>query len=152
MQLSGHFSLSEFVESATASRLGINNDLPIALTQAAKNTAQMMERVREALSSGSAIQVPISITSAYRCQALNRALKSSDSSDHIKMLAVDFKAPQFGSPLDVCRTLVPLMDYLGIGQLIYEFSWVHISSRAPDKQINRILTVQGNGYAAGILE
>jgi hypothetical protein len=42
---------------------------------------------------------------------------------------------------------------LGIGQLIYEFeSWVHVSTRIPDKIINRIITINKRGVSAGILE
>ena len=153
MNLSTHFTLSEFIESDTANRKGINNDLPLTLTANAKNTCEMMERIRAHLSSISGKPAPILITSGYRCALLNRAIGSSDTSDHTLALAVDFKSPVFGSAHAVALALAPVVSVLGIGQLIYEFgSWVHVSTRIPDKVINRIITINKRGVHAGILE
>lgn len=152
MKLSTHFMLAEFTASDTALRLGIDNSLPPELLPMAILTAQMMERVRDALCYRANAEVPILVSSAYRCMALNKAIGSTGK-DHPLMLAVDFKAPKFGTPLAVCKVLVPQMDALGIGQLIYEHTWVHVSRRKPEKLINRVLTLQGRGgYAAGIVE
>ena len=152
MNLSQHFDLREFTDSDTALRLGIDNDLPLTLVDVARGTAQLMERIRSVLMHASRRMCPVDVTSGYRCAKLNEAVGSKPSSDHLKMLAIDFKAPVFGTPLEICRVLVPVMDELGIGQLIYEHSWVHVSSRDPDKAFNRILTVQGSGYTTGIVE
>jgi len=153
VNLSTHFTLSEFIESDTAKRKGINNDLPLTLTANAKNTAEMMERIRAHLSSISGKPAPILITSGYRSQLLNRAIGSSDTSDHTLALAVDFKSPGFGSAHAVALALAPVVSALGIGQLIYEFgSWVHVSTRIPDKVINRIITINKRGTHAGIVE
>lgn len=153
MKLTQHFTVEEFTASSTAARLGIDNSLPATMLPQAQATAEMMERIRSFLSERAGEDIPVSPSSGYRCPALNRAIGSSDTSDHPKMMAVDFRAPKFGSPLAVCRALVPHMTELGIGQLIYEHTWVHVSSRAPDKAINRVLTVQGpKKYAAGIVE
>lgn len=152
MNLSLHFAINEFTRSDVAARLGINNDLPIELLAAARDTAEMMERIRGFLTDRAGNSVPVLVSSGYRCLQLNRAIGSSDTSDHVRMLAVDFTAPAFGTPVEVCKALVPAMEALGIGQLIYEHTWVHVSSRIPDKVINRVLTVQRTGYAPGILE
>ena len=153
MKLTPHFTVKEFTASDTAARLDIDNSLPAALLPQANLTAQMMERIRAFLSARADHDVPVSPSSGYRCLALNRAIGSGDGSDHPKMMAVDFRAPAFGSPLVICRALAPEMDRLGLGQLIYEHTWVHVSSRIPDKAINRVLTIQGpKRYAAGILE
>jgi hypothetical protein len=152
MNLSLHFAINEFTRSDVAARLGIDNDLPIELFSAAKNTAEMMERIRTFLTDCAGKAVPVLVSSGYRCLKLNRAIGSQDTSDHVRMMAIDFTAPAFGTPLDACRALVPAMEKLGIGQLIYEHTWVHVSSRTPDKIINRVLTVQRNGYAPGLLE
>jgi zinc D-Ala-D-Ala carboxypeptidase len=152
-RLSTHFTLAEFIESDTAKRKDINNDLPLTLTANAKNTCEMMERIRAHLCSLAGKTVPIIITSGYRGPLLNRAIGSKDTSDHTLALAVDFKAPTFGSALSVSLALAPLVSVLGIGQLIYEFeSWVHVSTRIPDKIINRIITINKRGVHAGILE
>jgi zinc D-Ala-D-Ala carboxypeptidase len=74
------------------------------------------------------------------------------SSDHLRAMAADFKAPAFGTPLEVCRALEPHLDELGIGQLIHEFgTWVHASTRRPDREVNRILTISHAGTLPGIV-
>jgi hypothetical protein len=84
---------------------------------------------------------------------LNRAIGSGDTSDHRKAMAADFRAPSFGTPLQVCKALAPVVSVLGIGQLILEFnSWVHVSTRPSDKIINRIITISKAGTQAGIVE
>lgn len=125
-QLTQHFSLEEFTHSQTASRMGIDNDLPIALKAAAIRTCQGLEQVRIVLNANA-----IRISSGYRCKALNDAVGSKDSSQHTKAEAVDFTAPTFG---DVRRIVTILRDSeLVFDQLIAEYpdstsgGWVHIS-------------------------
>jgi len=151
MNLSPHFTADEFTASDTAERLCIDNSLPIALLDNARGTAAMLERIRGHLSSIKGKEVPIVLTSGYRCPALNQAIGSRDTSDHRNAKAADFKAPTFGTPFEVCKALAPVIDVLGIGQLIYERSWIHVSTRTPDKVINRIITVAGRDYVAGIV-
>lgn len=153
MQLSPHFSLAEFMASDAAARQGINNELPATLLPIAQDTAAMLERIRQHLSQRAGREIPIQITSGYRCLALNAAIGSNPTSDHPKALAADWKAPEFGTPLQICRVLAPLVDVLGIGQLIHEFgSWVHTSQRLPALQINRVITISRAGVQAGIRE
>ena len=152
MNLSTHFTLKEFTDSDTALRLGIDNTLPVELTDNAKATADLMERIRAFLSDRAGNEVPIDITSGYRCLELNRSIGSHDNSDHRKALACDFRAPTFGTPLEICKALAPAVSVLQIGQLIYEHTWVHVSVRVPDKLINRIITVAGKDYVPGIVE
>lgn len=140
-----HFSLAEFTASDTAARLGINNDLPDDLREAAQQTLEMMERIRFH------IDAPIAISSGYRCEALNKAVGSKPGSDHILAFAVDFKAPKAGTPFQVAASLAPVIGIIGIGQLILEFgTWVHVSTKIPDKLINRIITINKTGTKAGI--
>lgn len=145
-QLSEHFSVAEFsTDSPKAKELGIDNSIPQELAQDALKTALMAERVRAQLSEEAGHDVPMKINSAYRSLLLNRAIGSKDTSDHLKMLAIDFVAPAFGTPLEVARALVPHMDAIGIGQVIYERGWCHISRRSPDKAVNKIITLAANG-------
>ena len=151
MNLSIHFTLAEFTASDTAARMGINNDLPLELVPAATVTAELLERIRAHLGERAARPVPLLISSGYRCAALNRAIGSADTSDHIRAMAVDFRAPAYGTPLQVSQALAVVVDALNIGQLIYEHTWIHVSTRRPDKLLNRILTVQGKDYVPGIV-
>jgi len=140
-----HFSLAEFTGSDTAARLGIDNSLPDELREAALKTLEMMERIRFHL------DAPVIITSGYRCEALNGAVGSKPGSDHTLAFACDFKAPKAGSPFQIAANLAPVISIVGIGQLILEFgTWVHVSTRIPDKVINRIITIDKTGKRAGI--
>jgi zinc D-Ala-D-Ala carboxypeptidase len=153
MKLTPHFTLEEFTRSDTAARLGIDNRLPPQLMWSAEETAHLMERIRAYLSDLAKRDIPIEVTSGYRCSALNQAIGSKPSSDHVRMLAVDFKVPEFGSPYAVAEALRPAVHGLQIGQLIYEFgSWVHVSTRITDLPINRILTITSRGTSPGILK
>ena len=140
-----HFSLEEFTASDTAARLGIDNRLPDELRENALKTLEMMERIRFH------IDAPISITSGYRCKALNGVIGSKPGSDHTLALACDFCAPKAGTPLQIAASLAPVIKIIGIGQLILEFgTWVHVSTRIPDKIINRVITIDKDGTRAGI--
>ena len=145
MNLSPHFTYAEFTRSDTALRLGLTNDLPCELVHNAKATAAMLERIREFLGH------PMAVTSGYRCLELNRAIKSKDTSDHVQALACDFVVP--GRPVfEIARLLAANIDKLQIGQLLYEFSWLHVGVPVPEKPNNRILTVQPWGYSIGVCD
>lgn len=148
-----HFTLAEFCRSGTAARRGIDNTLPAELMPSAMKTLQMLERIRQQLSELAGKDVPILITSGYRCPALNTAIGSSSTSDHLKASAADWTAPAFGSPRQVCTALAPLVGSLGIGQLIHEYGqWIHTSWRMPAVAINRIITISRAGTLPGIVE
>jgi zinc D-Ala-D-Ala carboxypeptidase len=151
MKLSQHFTLHELTRSDTALRLGIDNSLPPQLTNKALETAHMMERIRTYLSELASKDVPIVVTSGYRSPALNTAIGGAEQSDHQRMMAVDFRAPAFGSAQQVCRALAPAVNSLQIGQLILEYSsWVHVSLAVPVKPQNRVITRTSSGYSLGI--
>lgn len=155
MNLSENFTLHEFCRSGTATRLGIVNHLPADLLPNAKRTAQMLQRIRAFLSKRAGRDVPMRITSGYRCLPLNRAIRSGDTSDHVQALAADWEAPTFGSPTEICEALMPMVGALEIGQLINERpdadGWVHTGVRLPVKMINRVITITGRGTSVGIL-
>jgi hypothetical protein len=155
--LSEHFTLGEFVRSNKARELKIYNTLPATLLANATGTAQMLERVRAALSAGAGAEVPVTITSGYRCPALNRAVQGQPTIHHLLAAAADFVAPKFGTPLEICRFLESRVETLGIGQLIYERdsrgrAWVHASIRPPSDPADRIISIVRGGVAAGIVE
>lgn len=142
-----HFTMEEFI--ATNHR-NIDNTLPMSLYGNAMQTCEMMERIRTYLCKVVGRDTPINPSSAYRCPELNRAVGSSDSSDHLKALAMDWNA-QGLTPFEVCRLLEPVVDELGIGQLIHEYGrWVHTGVSRPTKAVNRIITIINAGTKAGI--
>lgn len=154
MQLSEHFSLEDFERSVTAQRMGIDNTLPTELLNEAIMTAQFAEGVRAVLSAQAGRDVPMIVSSGYRCPALNAARRGQKKSDHMAMLAIDFVAPKFGSPYEIAKFLAGKLDALDIGQLIFEgvngARWVHISRKPTEKLVNRVITISDAGTALGI--
>ena len=153
MNLSEHFTLEDFVKSDIAARNSIDNTLPEDLLNDAKALAGMLERIRAKLSTQLGKEVPMIESSGYRCLELNRKVGSQDSSSHILAGALDFKAPDFGSPYAICMFLKDHVEELGIQQLIYEYeSWVHVGNKPVAHPINRIITVDRDGTHVGIVE
>jgi len=148
MNLSDHFTLAEVNHSELASRNGIINEAPESMYSTLRKTAIGMEKVRATLNN-----LPITVSSWYRCLPLNRLLKSPDTSQHPKGEAVDFICPAFGTPLDICRAIIKNKEIVRFDQLVFEHTWVHISwnSDPSGKQKGEVLTLLPNvGYARGL--
>ena len=148
MNLSQDFTLDELTRSATADRLGLDNNAPPELVPRLVLVAEMLERIRSTLG------VPITVTSGYRSPPVNRAVGGVTSSDHAQGHAADIVAPGYGTPYQIARLLAPLVASLGIGQLILEGvkgkQWVHVSTRVPEKVGNRVITITDAGAQLGI--
>lgn len=148
MKLSAHFTLAELTRSATAAQLKLDNTPPPELVPRLIRVAEMLERIRTTL------DCPVIVTSGYRSAAVNKAVGGVTSSDHSQGHAADIVAPAYGTPYDMAKALAPLVSVLGIGQLIYErtarTSWLHVSTRVPEKASNRVITFNGTGYQLGI--
>lgn len=137
MNLSPHFTLAEFTVSDTAARKGIDNTPPDSVLPALRKTAQGLEAVRVRLG-----MAPITITSGFRCLALNRAIGSKDSSQHPLGQAADFICPRFGAPREIVAALRD--SGIAFDQLIVEFErWVHISFA--DKPRRMVLEIDAKG-------
>jgi hypothetical protein len=154
VRLSPNFSLAEFTASETAARRGIDNNLPSVLIPKAVQTAEMLERIRAALSQSIGRPAPILLLSGYRSEALNKAVGGSARSDHLRAGAADWHCPAFGTPTAICKFLAERMDELGIGQLINEFpsasgGWVH-TSQPLASGANRVLTITAAGVRQGV--
>lgn len=153
MFLSKNFPLSEFEFSQTAQMRGIDNTMPEALYPSARALAQnILQPIRDAL------RGPLALSSAYRCQALERLLKRKradwvSESQHTKGEAADMLPP--GGMNNV--QLVDLIVRLGLpfDQLILEMpftGWVHVSHRADGKNRREVRTwLGGSNYPMGIV-
>lgn len=149
------FMLSEFVDSETAVRLGINNaPPPDALRHIVTVLAPGMQSIRELLG------CPVLVSSGYRCSQLNTAVNGSKTSAHMRGLAADFRAPRFGRPVDIVRHVLERLPGLMFDQLILEgagpSAWVHVAfappGRAPRHDIRTALFGPGGRttYVDGI--
>lgn len=117
-----NFTFHEFVKSQTAIDKEIDN-IPrsFSIIENLLFTAKKMQDIRDLLG------VPIRVTSGYRSRSLNQAVKGSSGSQHLLGQAVDFIAPDFGNPYDVCKKITS--SGILFDQLILEPSWVHVSFR-----------------------
>lgn len=149
MELSEHFSYEEAIASDTADRYDIDNTPDSAQLEVMLKTAVKMEKVRASLGNKS-----IHVNSWFRNLQLNRALKSKDSSQHLKGEAVDFICPSFGTPLQICKKLMQDQILIGFDQLILEHTWVHISfSILNGKPRGQVVSLLSNGgYAPGLTD
>ena len=139
MKLSDHFSLSELTKSSTAERQGIANDPSEAEIE---NLILVCDNILEPVRNYYGI--PFIPNSGFRCLELNRAIGSSDKSQHTMGKAVDFEVPGISNK-DVALWVQENCDY---DQLILEFykegqpssGWVHCSYDV-DKELRRTARV-----------
>jgi hypothetical protein len=138
-QLTAHFALEEL---ACTQHREIDNRPPPDVAATLRTTAARMEEVRRLL--GGRV---ISISSGYRCPALNRVVGGATTSAHLGGHAVDFNCYGFGDPQAVCRAIA--QSDLAFDQLIEEGTWTHVSF---DPRMRRqVLTKRpGGGYELGL--
>jgi hypothetical protein len=138
-KLTAHFALEEL---ACTQHRELDNAPPPEVVGTLRTTAARMEEVRRLL--GDRV---ITVSSGYRCPALNRAVGGARTSAHLTGHAVDFNCYGFGDALAVCRTIAA--SDLACDQLIEEGSWAHISFEP--RMRRQVLTrrVEG-GYGLGL--
>ena len=143
MKLTPHFSLAEFVRSATAQANGIDNSLnPTAKADQAviRNLKTLSENILEPLRDHAC--QPIVISSGFRCPALNSAVGGSKTSQHLTGEACDIHIP---SIIQGKQWMEWIMDNTTFDQLIWERNsagvhWIHVSCKsAPDKNRHQVL-------------
>ena len=127
MQLTEHFTLSEFVRSETADRNHIDNT---PTTEVVDNLRALCRNVLEPalLAFGS----PIYITSGYRCSALNKSVGGKPTSQHLRGEAADLQV----HGVENLRKLYNAIKEHGVfDQLLYESNksgvrWIHVSYKS----------------------
>ena len=116
-----YFSLSEFLNSATAKRLRIDNTPSFEVVDNLNKLADYLDVIREKVGK------PILISSGFRCPVLNKAVGGVSGSQHQKGLAADLICADMGSLEKVLR------ETGGFDQLIKEHRkgskslWYHVS-------------------------
>ncbi len=126
MKLSEHFSLSEMTKSSTAERQGIANEPSESQIE---NLTLVCDNILEPVRNHYGI--PFIPNSGFRCLELNRAIGSSDNSQHTMGKAVDFEVPGVSNK----EVAIWVKDNCEFDQLILEFykegqpasGWVHCS-------------------------
>ena len=149
MQLSDNFTLTELCKSDTATRLDIDN---IATDETViQNLKDLCENVLQPIRDNYGI--PFTPNSGYRSPDLNKAIGSSNKSQHCKGEAIDIEIPT----IDNSELALWIHNNLVYDQLILEFynqgepksGWVHVSFK---KDANRMqpLTYDGKNYSIGL--
>lgn len=116
-----YFSLSEFLNSATAKRLRIDNTPTFEVVDNLNKLADYLDVIREKVGK------PILISSGFRCPVLNKAVGGVSNSQHQKGLAADLICADMESLEKVLR------ETGGFDQLIKEHRkgsksfWYHVS-------------------------
>lgn len=143
MQLSTHFCLAELTVSQVAERRGMDNTPGPGVLERLRRTAAGLEAVRAALDGA-----PMIVSSGYRSPAVNRLVGGATKSQHLFGEAVDFIAPRFGGPFEVCRAIAE--SGVPFDQLIHEFGgWVHVSFVRGEPR-GQVLTVDRLGTRTGL--
>ena len=124
--LSEHFTLREFVRSAIAERLHIDN---MPEWQHVARLCNLCQRVLEPLRHRFG---RIIITSGYRCERLNRAVGGLPNSQHIRGEAADIRISDMVVGMQMFNFIRQCCDY---DQLLFEHSphtggiWIHVSCK-----------------------
>ena len=123
--LTANFTLEELYASSTAKAKGIDNT---PTKQAIVNLTHLAVKVLQPLRSG--LKEPISISSGYRCPALNRAVQGVSNSQHMTGEAADINIG--GDMAKGKRIFEYIRRNLPFDQLIWEHNkagvyWVHVS-------------------------
>ena len=147
MQLTEHFTLEEFTTSSTAKARGIDNS--VSSQRVVDNLRNLCEKVLEPLRSYA--NQPITISSGYRCKALNKVVGGARNSQHMTGEAADIHIPLYdfkdstGSRLTDIQLARDWMQWLtdntDFDQLILEtvnrrIFWLHVSCKR-DRSLNR---------------
>lgn len=123
MQLTEHFTLSEFVRSETAENKHIDNT---PSQEVMDNLRALCRNVLEP--ARMAFGEPIYITSGYRCPALNKAVGGKITSQHLRGEAADL---QVKGVRNLKRLYNAILDHGVFDQLLYESNgttkWIHVS-------------------------
>lgn len=128
-----YFTIAELCKSDTADRLGINNKCNI---DHVANLTALVDNVLDPLRTW--YGKPLVVSSGYRCPALNKAVKGSNTSQHMSGQAADIDT---GDRQQNKLLFEYIQKNLPFDQLIDEsnFSWVHVSYRADGKNRNQVL-------------
>lgn len=139
MKLSPHLTLAEMIRSESAKRLRISNQpLPEHLDNMKLLAKNVFEPIRKHFG------MPIYISSGYRSDKLNKAIKGSKTSQHCKGQAMDIDMDGSGL-ISNANVFYFIKDNLDFDQLIWEFGdnynpdWVHVSYVSPDKNRKQVL-------------
>lgn len=136
MFLSSNFTLEELITSSTAQKFRINN-VPdeFHIVNLSRLCREILQPIRNRLAQ------PLIVTSGFRCEALNRIIGGSKTSQHLKGEAADIVCDNNKKLWNIILNMIT-EEEITVGQLIDEknLRWIHIS--LPDsKHKNQIIKI-----------
>lgn len=141
MKISDNFNLEEFINSPTAEKYNIDNT---PSEQVKNNIITLVRNILQSIRNE--WEKPITVTSGYRCQALNNKVKGSKTSQHLTGDAADITT---GNPQDNKKLFHFIVDMaqqkkVVYGQLIdeYGYKWLHISNPITGRKPNQDLHIK----------
>lgn len=128
-----YFTMEEFLKSDVAEELGIDNTPNERDMENLKELIEIMEKIRvrwtEWCEKNDKPDPRIIVTSGFRCDALNEAVKGSKTSQHRTGSAVDFIAANKYTK-SLYGVIVGMLNNgeIEVSQLINEnsWSWIHL--------------------------
>ena len=123
-----YFELSEFIVSDVAKKKGIDNTPSFSVVERLDNlVANLLEPMRIAYGK------PITVTSGYRCEKLNKAVGGVNGSAHLRGDAADLTASDMAGFKRFVREWL-VKNRIKFDQCIIEKSgkaeWIHIGIRS----------------------
>lgn len=142
MRITPHFTLAEMTASQIAARECLDNTPSPQVVSNLQRLCQTLEQVRALFGRS------ITISSGYRCPALNARIGGAQASQHVSGLAADFTVGGVCHREVVKRISESAVDF---DQLILEFDrWVHLSVSVSTPR-RQVLTIRkGTGYLPGL--
>ena len=140
MNISEHLTLAELTRSESAKRLGFTN---MPTPEHIINLKALAENIFEPIRAH--FRCPIYISSAYRSQELNRAIKGAKVSQHLKGEAIDIDMDQSQNVITNAMVYDFIIAKLDFDQLIWEHGntvnpdWVHVSYKKNGPQRHEVL-------------
>lgn len=165
-----YFSFDEFEDSSTAKEHGIDNTIPNITVKTNIRTlvGAILDPLREL------VGVPIYVTSGYRCNELNKVLKGSKNSQHMKGEAADITTnDKYGNMVMVIELLcghymgeadpelyeidlqlAKTVDFFDFDQLIMyrltkdktTFAWLHVSHKQKGGNRRQVMDCHNGVY------
>jgi len=153
MKLTQNFSLEEMCKSETGLRLGLDNEPnDEQLANLVALCECVLQPVRDHFGKG------VKVNSGLRTLAVNRAIGSKDTSDHVKGMAADIEIPSVPN----AELAQWIADNLEFRQVILEFytpgipdsGWVHVSYNPGDNKKQTLTATKQRGktvYLPGLV-
>lgn len=137
MQLSDNFTLEELIRSNTADSKGIDNTPCDEVIENLQYLAEtVLQPIRERYGR------PISITSGYRCEKLNKAVGGVSNSQHKSGQAADIDVGDKEDNKELFNIIEDMVNCreIEVDQLLDEakYKWIHISKKKSGNR-NQIL-------------